>query len=139
MRHVHVHVLVQTPNKVELVVVADRLAPTELLGFPQWAVIESLDLARLGVVREGVGDPAIVATEDYDFGVGEGEGADGVAGRPEGIVFGDFDDFPFLLFEFKEAINSFESLERGFVKGVTPRKAVNVATFEDTKGVVVSR
>jgi hypothetical protein len=132
-----VHVLVQTSDEVELVVVADGLAAAELLGFAEGAVIEALDLARFGVVREGVGDPAIVAAEDDDFGVGEGEGADGVAGGPEGIVFGDFDDFPFLLFEFEEAIDSFESLERGFVEGVTSCKAVNVAAFEDAQGVVV--
>ena len=44
-----------------------------------------------------------------------------------------------MLFEFKKAINSFESLERGLVKGVTSRKAVNVAAFKDTQGVVVPR
>ena len=80
MRDINMHVPVQTPHKVELVVVAHRLTPAELLGLAERAVIEPLDLARLGVVREGVGDPAIVASEDYDLRVGEGERADSVAG-----------------------------------------------------------
>ena len=44
-----------------------------------------------------------------------------------------------MLFEFEEAVDSFEGFEGGFVEGVTSREAVNVAAFEDTERVVVSR
>lgn len=100
MWHVHVHVLIETSHQVKLVVVPDRLTPTEFLRLAQWAVIEAFDLRGFSVVGKSVGDPAIVTAENDDFRVGEREGSYGVTGRPEGIVFSDFDDFPFLLFEF---------------------------------------
>ena len=71
-------VLIDAADDENFVVVADRLRAEELLWLLEGA-LHAFDLAHFCVQGEAVGDPTVVAAENQDFGVVQGEAAHGVA------------------------------------------------------------
>jgi len=74
------HVLIQTPHKIKLVVIPYWLTPTEFLRLTERALIQPFDFRSLCVVGKSVGNPAIVTPENNDFRVRQREGAYSVTG-----------------------------------------------------------
>ena len=108
------HILVDAAKDEELVVVPHGLAPIELLGLLQRALL-FLDLALLCVEHEAVRDPAVVSSEDEDLGVIESKAAHGVSRTPVALATTDLKRLPALLIEVRVSIKLLEGVERGLL------------------------
>lgn len=103
------HVLVDAANNKNFVIVANRLRSEKLLRLLKRA-IHTLDLANFCIEREAVRYPAIVTSEDQNFGVVEREATHRIAGRP--VVFAVYEDhrLPLLLFEVAIAVKALNTI-----------------------------
>lgn len=89
------HIFIQIPQHEHLIVILNWLAPEELLGLLESAIL-LVDLVGLGIEGEAVWDPAVVTTEDQDLGVVKGEAAEGVSRGPVHLLVDDLDHLPLL-------------------------------------------
>jgi len=135
---VNVNVLVDAAHDKYLVVIADGLRAEELLWLFQ-GTVHAFDFANLCVQREAVRDPAVVAAENEDLGVIQGEAAHSVASRP--VVLAVYKDYglPLLLFQVAVAVQPLNRVQRLFVLRVSASDDVEVAAVEHANGVVVTR
>lgn len=102
------HVLVETSDCENLLVVLDRLSAEEFFGLLETAVFHAGNRIRLSVQAVAIRNPAVVTAENDDFSVVQSKRAQSVTRRPGVVLVDKRHWFPLLLLQLHVAIKALD-------------------------------
>ena len=133
----HVHILVNWPNCENLVIMPHWLASKEFFRFFQ-STIHALNLTRLRIQQETVGNPAIISAKDQNFRLVQWERTNGVPCHPEAFFVCNCDWLPLSFFKVSATVKSFEGVKRLVFVRVATADHIQVAIVKHANRMEMS-